>query len=199
MEKQDLLNLLNTKDIRCIGNSEEVIFVDNYEDYINKDNKNYCDGINLVINSEQVIDDISQLYCILKCGCYYNLSDYYSEKEFYNNQETFFNKAKEEMAPRPVELTYYWYHHMMPSKDRKAIQKAIDSHDFETFISFYKKYNSQGIKDGYIEKNEFNSFIPIIYLPDQASFISNNNEVLFLNILEIDNFNRISYSESECG
>lgn len=52
MEKQDLLNLLNTKDIRCIGNSEEVIFVDNYEDYINKDNKNYCDGINLVINSQ---------------------------------------------------------------------------------------------------------------------------------------------------
>lgn len=198
MEKEQILKLLNSKDIRCIGNSEEVIFVTNYTDYIGKDNKNYCDGINVLINSEKVEDDISQLYCVLDCGCIFNLSDYYAKNGFYDNIEQFYNTAKEHINPKIKELDYYWYHHGMPIKDREAIQKAISNHDFETFISFYKKYNSKGIKNGYIETEEFNAFFPIIYLPDTASYFIDNKHYL-VNILSKDNFNRITYSEYECG
>lgn len=199
MNKQDLLDVMNTKDIRCIGNSEDVIFVNNIEEYRGKDNKNYCDGINVLINSEDGLeDDISQLYCILNCGCHRNLEDYYSEKNMYDNPDEFISIAEKEIAPKPVEVTYYWYHHMMNDKDRKTIQKAIDEHDFETFIKYYKHYNSEGIKHGYIDNDEFNAFFPIVYLPNEASFIV-DNEWHWINILHKDNFNRITFSESECG
>ena len=49
---------------------------------------------------------------------------------------------------------------MMDDKDRKRIQKALDEHDFDTFIKYYKKYNSKGIQEGFIKKDEFNAFPP---------------------------------------
>ena len=87
---------------------------------------------------------------------------------------------------------------MMNNEDRKAIQKALDEHDFDTFVKYYKIYNSKGIKEGFIEKDEFNAFFPITYLPDTAVYFV-DNVAYYLNILTIDNFNRIIYSESECG
>ena len=46
-------------------------------------------------------------------------------------------------------VAYYWYDHLLlrENGDAEKVQKAIKEHDFETFMSFYHKYqniNSQG-------------------------------------------------------
>jgi len=197
-KEQRFYDLMNSKDIRCTTNSKDVIFIKDYLKNLDKDDKNYCDGINLIINSEDVQDDISQLYCILKCGCHKNLADFYSENYFYDNLEQFMEIAEEQIEEKPIEINYYWYHHGMPSIDKEKIQKAIDEKDFDTFINFYKKYNSEGIKKGIFIK-DLNSFCPIVYLPDTATWVAKDNVVHWLDILNKDNFNRITFSENECG
>lgn len=41
-------------------------------------------------------------------------------------------------------VTYYWYDHMLlrENGDAEKVQKAIREHDFETFMSFYHKYQN---------------------------------------------------------
>lgn len=97
-----------------------------------------------------------------------------------------------------TEVDYYWYHHMMPSKDREAIQQAINNHDFKTFIKYYKIYNSKGIQKGQYHE-EIKCFCPVIYLPNTALYTDKRGFTRSLDILCKGNFNRITSSESECG
>lgn len=97
-----------------------------------------------------------------------------------------------------TEVNYYWHHHMMSEKDRKTIQQALDNHDFITFIKYYKIYNSKGIQQGRFYK-DINCFCPVVYLPDEASYKNEKGDLEFIDILDRDNFNKITFSESECG
>lgn len=96
------------------------------------------------------------------------------------------------------EIIYNWYHHMMPIEEQKEIEKSIKNKDFETFINFYKKYNSRGLLNGKIWE-EFDSFCPVIYLPDTAYVYENGKVKEEIDILERGNFNKITFSENECG
>lgn len=45
-----------------------------------------------------------------------------------------------------VEIVYYWFDHLNPEVDTNEISKAIQTHDYETFIKWfdkliYEKYN----------------------------------------------------------
>jgi hypothetical protein len=84
---------------------------------------------------------------------------------------------------------------MIDDAYRENVQNAIDNHDFETFIYWYKKLNSKGILEGYID-SEFNCFIPLIYLPDSI-YVPEQND--YISVLDRNNFNKITFSESECG
>jgi hypothetical protein len=55
--------------------------------------------------------------------------------------------------------------------------------------------NSKGILEGYID-SEFNCFIPLIYLPDSI-YVPEQND--YISVLDRNNFNKITFSESECG
>lgn len=96
------------------------------------------------------------------------------------------------------EITYNWYYHGMIDSDKRKIEKAIKDKDFETFIFFYKKYNSMGIQYGQIYK-EFDAFCPIVYFPNTAYVWENNEIKEEINILERENFNKITFSEYEHG
>lgn len=101
------------------------------------------------------------------------------------------------------EIKYFWYHHGMHKKDRESIQKVIENKDFYSFIFYYKIYNALGIEHGEIEYDEdnhgFDVFTPIIYLPDEASIWEGNIIKGRINILSRENFNKITFSESEHG
>jgi len=99
------------------------------------------------------------------------------------------------------EINYYWYHHMMPNKETEKISKSIKEHDFNKFIEFYKKWNSYGIANGKIINIDGDIlFCPIIYLPSEASFLNETtNKIEYIDILNKDNFNKITYEECECG
>jgi hypothetical protein len=94
---------------------------------------------------------------------------------------------------------YYWYHHMMSNKDRNQVELAIKNKDFDTFINYYKAYNSLGLAQGRIIE-EFNSFCPIVFFPSEAQVEDDNGNILAtIDILNKDNFMKIDESESECG
>ena len=94
------------------------------------------------------------------------------------------------------DYVYYWYHHGIPYEEVEKIQECIDNHDFNTFIKFYKKYSIKAIECG-----KFNEWIPMIFLPnDIAVFNKNNDEIIeYIDVLNKDNFNKITYSEYENG
>lgn len=95
---------------------------------------------------------------------------------------------------------YYWYHHMMPDKEREEISQTLKDKDYFRFIELYKKYTILAIKYGqYLE--EFKSWIPMTYLPDQISVWDEDAEefIEFISILDRENFMKITYSECECG
>lgn len=96
------------------------------------------------------------------------------------------------------EVIYNWYHHGMIKEDRNKIEKAIKDKDFETFIHFYKIYNSFGIQHGQINK-KFDAFCPTIYLPDTAIVYEGDQIIEEICILDKNNFNKITFSEYECG
>lgn len=99
------------------------------------------------------------------------------------------------------EVNYYWYYHGLPFEDQEKISQAIQEKDFETFIFFYKKYNSQGILNGkIIEMDDVTFFCPIVYLPDRASYFNEvTQEIEYLYILQKENFEKITYNEREHG
>lgn len=97
-----------------------------------------------------------------------------------------------------MQYIYYWYHHMMPDNERKEIEKALNEKDYFKFIDLYKKYSIEAIKYGqYIE--EFQSWCPMIFLPDQISIWNGDNHEGYLSILDKENFEKITHHECECG
>lgn len=93
---------------------------------------------------------------------------------------------------------YYWNHHMIPEKERFKIKEAVDKKDYFSFINLYKKYSIKAIELGqYYE--EFQSWIPMTFLPDKISVYDNDNFVEFLSILDKENFEKITFQECECG
>lgn len=99
------------------------------------------------------------------------------------------------------EVNYYWYYHGLSFKEQEKISKAIQEKDFETFISFYKKYNSQGILNGkIIEMDGEVFFCPITYLPNTASYFNEEiQDIEYLDILIKENFEKITHNEREHG
>ena len=97
-----------------------------------------------------------------------------------------------------MQYIYYWYHHMMPDNERKEIEKVLNEKDYFKFIDLYKKYSIEAIKYGqYIE--EFQSWYPMTFLPDQISIWNGDNHEGYLSILDKENFEKITHHECECG
>ena len=98
-----------------------------------------------------------------------------------------------------MNVDYHWYHHAMPNKDRENIQRCIDTLNYFDFLEYYKKYNAKGLQEAKYNE-EFECLCPIVYLPkyaiewDPALKIYKN-----INILERENFMKITFSECECG
>ena len=93
---------------------------------------------------------------------------------------------------------YYWYHHMMPKKEREKIESALFNKDYFSFIELYKKYSIQAIKYGnYIEELEV--WCPMVYLPDGISVWDDDTYIETISILDKNNFEKITFSECECG
>ncbi len=89
-----------------------------------------------------------------------------------------------------MEVVYYWYHHMMNSRTRKEIQRCIDSKDFKGFMKWRGRLN---------RANRDCPF-DIEYLPDTALAYSGDDDgVELIDILNQENFSKITFSESECG
>ncbi len=78
-------------------------------------------------------------------------------------------------------VTYSWRHGFYSAKERKEIEKAINEHDYDTFMNYFKN-NGAGLK-----RNGW------LYLAD---------ECIFLDVVDItikENFMKIAESESEAG
>lgn len=97
-----------------------------------------------------------------------------------------------------MEYTYYWYHHGMSQNDRQRIHEAIESHNFEVFISFYKKYTIQGIKNGFYS-DEFDCWFPIVYFSNSITVFDGEEIVDDISIFDRENFNKITFNECENG
>lgn len=95
---------------------------------------------------------------------------------------------------------YYWYHHMMPEKEREEIFQAIKDKDYFRFIELYKKYNILAIRQG-TYSDEFESWSPMTYLPDGISVWDTEKEECLetIYILDKENFMKITHTECECG
>ena len=87
-------------------------------------------------------------------------------------------------------VTYYWYDHLLlrENGDAEKVQKAIREHDFDTFMSFYHKY-----------QNITSEGEEIIFFPEYARIYINNDYVGEYYILSEYGFNQITDSEFECG
>ena len=97
-----------------------------------------------------------------------------------------------------IQYIYYWYHHMMPSKEKEKIEKALNEKNYFDFINLYKKYAVKAIELGeYVE--EFQSWCPMIFLPHQISIWVENKHKGYLSILDKESFEKITYCECECG
>ena len=82
---------------------------------------------------------------------------------------------------------YYWYDHLQRSNMPiiiKAVEESIKSKDFNSFMFFYNK-----------QKELF------ITLPSNISVYDQEQEetIEHLDVTIKDNFNKISFSEYECG
>ena len=98
------------------------------------------------------------------------------------------------------EYIYHWYHHMMPDNERQKIQMALDNKDYFTFIKLYQEYGIKSFQYGkYYE--EFQSWIPMTYLPSQIWVVENEDyeHSTYVNILDKENFEKITFHECECG
>ncbi len=95
--------------------------------------------------------------------------------------------------------TYYWYHHMIPIEEQNKISQVIQNKDYFGFIELYREYSIKAIQYGkYYE--EFSTWCPMIFLPDTISvYDSNTGTFEYISILEKENFEKITYSECECG
>lgn len=88
----------------------------------------------------------------------------------------------EDLGNKEIQIVYYWYHHMMPSNVRDAIQRTIDEHDYALFKSWCSKLNRPDI----------------CYLPDVAYVYCGED---FIGELPMgpQTLYEITFSECECG
>ena len=82
-----------------------------------------------------------------------------------------------------TKIVYFWYDHMVlrSNGDADRVKKAIQDHDFETFMAYKKRYGKE-------------------YFPDTAAMIGEDGS--FIGNIDItieENFNKITRSEFECG
>ena len=96
------------------------------------------------------------------------------------------------------EYIYYWYHHMMPSEERKEIEKVLNEKDYFKFVDIYKKYSIESINNGFYDE-EFCCWSPMIFLPTQISVWDGDEHEGYVSILEKENFEKITFYECECG
>ena len=96
------------------------------------------------------------------------------------------------------EYIYYWYHHMMPDNERAKIASIFREKNYFEFIKYYKSLNMFGLEKGKYDE-EFETFFPIIYFPNEISVYENGILVDTINILDRNNFNLITDNECECG
>ena len=99
-----------------------------------------------------------------------------------------------------LQYNYYWYHHMMPDKERKAIEKVLNDKDYFGFIELYKKYAIQAIQYGEYY-DEFESWCPMTFLPTDIAVWDTELKdfTSWVSILEKENFEKITHHECECG
>lgn len=93
---------------------------------------------------------------------------------------------------------YYWYHHMMPVEERERIEKILQEKDYFAFIDVYKEYSIKAIEYGQYDE-ELHTWIPVIFLPENIIVWDNEEIVDSLNVLDKENFEKITYAECECG
>lgn len=88
----------------------------------------------------------------------------------------------EDISNKEIQIVYYWYHHMLPSNVRDAIQRTIDDADYALFKSWSKKLNRP----------------EICYLPDTAYVYCGDD---FIGELPMgpQTLYEITYCECECG
>lgn len=88
----------------------------------------------------------------------------------------------EELGNQEIQIVYYWYHHMLPSDERNAIQRSIDEHDYALFKAWRTKLNSS----------------VMCYLPDEVYVYCGDDFIGSIPMGE-QAFSLITYSECECG
>ena len=87
-------------------------------------------------------------------------------------------------------VNYYWYDHLMlrENGDAEKVQKAIEEHDFDTFMKFYLKYTNI-TSDGE----------DIVFFPKYATIWKYDEPIGEVNITTRGGFEMITDSEYECG
>ena len=86
---------------------------------------------------------------------------------------------------------YYWYHHMIPNDERQKIQHTIDSKDYERFVELYKEYAIKAVIYGSYKT---------VFLPEYISvYDEETKKAEFVSVLDRNEFNKITHSESEFG
>ena len=88
---------------------------------------------------------------------------------------------------------------MIPVEEQNRISSIIQNKDYFKFIELYKEYSIKAIQQGkYYE--EFRTWLPMIFLPDIITVYDSDKETFgYVSVLEKENFEKITYSECECG
>lgn len=85
-----------------------------------------------------------------------------------------------------ITISYYWYDHciLRTTGEANIVQKAIEEHNYDSFMKIYNKYKDK----------------TILYFPETATIYDDeDNFIGTINILNEQNFKLIDYSEYECG
>lgn len=85
---------------------------------------------------------------------------------------------------------YQWFPHDMSEEEIIRIENIINGKDYETFINYYKLYNSKGLINGKIEDEVFSYdlYFPIeILVVDKDDIITGQ-----ISLLSRENFEKIT-------
>ena len=88
---------------------------------------------------------------------------------------------------------------MIPIEEQNKISQVIQNKDYFSFIELYKEYSIKAIQYGkYYE--ELAAWCPMVFLPNMISVYDYNTDTFeYISVLEKENFEKITYSECECG
>lgn len=94
-----------------------------------------------------------------------------------------------------IKVIYFWYDHLVlrENGDDKIVTKAIQTHDFDTFIKYYNKYPPFKVTD-----EEFGE-LTIPYFPNTALIFDGDEIIGTIDITIKKGFEKITDSEYECG